>query len=272
VASWAGQRRARFSGWCPGRCGGPQRSRPGRAPAGRAPPGTCPGLLPDRPGWPRTRLGSLATSSPTSIRGASTPRHPHPGHRIPALLRARARLHRPRLAGARWLGPGHWDPGHLLLALLTRTTASPRGRWSDSGSTVRRCASGSGSSTAEESQQAGAPLHPHPPQDVIPRPRPRQRHTAMTTSVPVISCSPCSARTTRPRPRYWPGLAGNPRYAARLPRCWMSPGRNDQGDREGSRPDPHRDRTRPAKSPVLGYQGWCFCCSWSACWERRARV
>jgi hypothetical protein len=61
----------------------------------------------------------------------------------------------------------------------------------------------------------------------------------MTTSVPVISCASCSADDAAAAPVLAGLGAGNPRYAARLPRCWMSPGRNAQDDREGSGPDPY---------------------------------
>ena len=168
LPSWARQRRARFSGWCPGRCGGPQRSGPGRAPAGRAPPGTCPGLLPDRPGWPRTRLGSLATSSPTSIRGASTPPASTPGPPDSCPSPCRARLHRLRLAGsqaARLRPLGSRAPPARLAQPGRRHRRAGAGATRDQpygGAPADRAAH------AEESQQAGAPLHPHPPQDVIP--------------------------------------------------------------------------------------------------------
>lgn len=69
---------------------------------------------------------------------------------------------------ARRAGSAHWDPWHLLLGLLGQDdgiAARAVERLGVSRAEVRRRI---GQLTAEESQQAGAPLHPHPAGHVIP--------------------------------------------------------------------------------------------------------
>jgi ATP-dependent Clp protease ATP-binding subunit ClpA len=69
---------------------------------------------------------------------------------------------------ARRVGSGHWDPGHLLLGLLGQDdgiAARALERLGISRAEVRQRI---GQLTAEESQQASAPPHPHPAQHVIP--------------------------------------------------------------------------------------------------------
>jgi ATP-dependent Clp protease ATP-binding subunit ClpA len=69
---------------------------------------------------------------------------------------------------ARRLGSGHWDPGHLLLGLLGQDDGIAARALARLGINRAEVRQRIGQLTAEESQQAGAPRHPHPAQDVIP--------------------------------------------------------------------------------------------------------